>query len=111
MSVNHPTLKIIKLKTFATVNTHVKRYAVLKIRDTLYKEIAMLKRTLLANESRLDTSLQYLEDLISHEILPYPSALGEVNYTTVRFRLCGGNKASVIHYKKTRLGIKYWPEE
>ena len=111
LSGDHPTLKIIKLKTFATVNTKVKRNPVLKIKDNLYNEISMLKRTLLANESRLDASSEYLKDLMSHEILPYPPALAEVDDATVGFRLRGGNKASVIHYMKTRLGITSWPEE
>ena len=108
---DHPTLKIIKLKTFATVHTKLKRNSVLKIKDNLYNEIAMLKRTLFANESRLDASSQYLEDLMSHEILPYPPAPAEVDDATVGFRLRGGNKASVIHYMKTGLGITSWPEE
>ena len=55
LSGEHQTLKIIKLKTFATVHERKAKNPVVKIKDNLNNEITMLKRVLLAKENKLNT--------------------------------------------------------
>ena len=71
-----------------------------KTKDNLYNEIAMLKKILLMKEQETDSSSGHFQSLLSHEILPYPPALAEIDNETCGCTLLGGNKASILEYMK-----------
>ena len=79
LSGDHPTLKVIKLKTFATIEEKKRKNPTSKIKDNLYTEIAMLKKILLMKEHDSDSSSNHFESLLSDEILPCPPVLAEID--------------------------------
>ena len=111
LSGDHPTLKVIKLKSFITVQDKKRKNPMSKTKDNLYNEIAMLKKILLMKEQETDSSSGHFQSLLSHEILPYPPALPDIDDQMRGFRLRGVNKTSILEYMKTKLHVVSWPEE